>query len=127
MKKGIFLIVSLMFFTKICFGQEKTIFGTYYLNKSLHLFNPLCSKSKLIIKNDSTYTYIDCDWLHQDTLNEKCKINYNIVELLNYKGNGELKLYYKKGKLYKSKYRRFFNFKDYVKVKKPNFIGTPSF
>ena len=115
MKKGIITIIILIFIKLICFGQSNVIWGIYNLNHDHHLYNPTCTKSKLILRKDSIYTFFDCDWLRQDTLKGKYNVVDNCIILLNYKKNKDIKLFYKKDRLYYSKFRRFFNLIDYKK------------
>jgi len=110
----IIVLILIANISTFCFGQDKTIFGTYEYKTRLHLYNPICPKSKLIINPDSTFMFIDCDWLRQDTVIGKCKIETNSVFLLNFgtiKSGIGTKLYYKRGNLFRTKFRRLLNIK----------------
>ncbi len=95
-------------------GQNHHIFGTYESNRKLHLWNPICTKSKLIINSDTTCLIIDCDWNRIDTFVVKSRIDSQTIILIDKKN--EIKLFYKNAFLFRSKTRRFFNMKDYIKA-----------
>lgn len=109
-------LLFFIFFDFVCIGQNKTIYGTYVSNYKLHVWNNICPKSKLIIL-DSTYIFLDCDWNRIDTLKGKCILGYNTITLINFHQKN-IKLYYKKEKLFYSKIRRVFNCVAYNKESK---------
>ena len=109
------LSTFLIIISAICSGYNQNIFGTYESIKKLHLWNPLCQKSKLIIYKDSTYTFIDCDWNSFDTIVGNCIIDGQTLVLRNFR-NKEMRLFYKKNSFYFSKTRLFFKLKDYEKI-----------
>ncbi len=107
--------ILILFVSSICLGQSKNIVGVYESNRKLHLWNSECSKSRLKIDSDSTYTFIDCDWNRFDTIVGYCFIKGQTLLLKNFR-NKEMKLFYKKNSLYHNRTRLFFKLKDYERI-----------
>lgn len=105
-------------YTWIChgYGQNGAVYGKFENTHKLHLWNPNCTSSTLEIKRDSTYLYVNCDWLKFDTLIGKCLINNNSIVLLNF-ASANKKLFYKKDRLFNNRLAMHFNGRHFKRLR----------
>jgi hypothetical protein len=120
MKFAKLFITFTLIFPVFCFAQSSDLQGPYELNRKLHLWNPYCDRSQLVLEIDSTYTFVDCDWNAFDTIIGTYSIDKRSISLISPE-NKLKKLYYNgNGDLFNNKTRRFFGLVDYEKIKTSN-------